>query len=158
VLGEVLSSGRTSRLQRELVYEAQQAISVYGGYWELDRAGLFYVGAGVRPGTDPARVERGLFAELEALRAAPPSEAELEKGKRGLEVSLIAGLGTAHALASRGARDLLTYGRIRSLDERLAAIRAVTAEDVRRVARAYLRPEGRSVVHVMPGDGGGAGE
>jgi zinc protease len=103
-------------------------------------------------------VERGLFAELEALRAAPPSAAELEKAKRGLEVSLIGSLGTAHALASRNAGDLLTYGRIRSLDERLAAIRAVTAEDVRRVAQTYLRPDGRSVVHVMPGSGDGAGE
>jgi len=157
VLGEILSSGRTSRLQRKLVYEAQEAISAYGGYWELDHAGLFYVGAGVRPGIDPDRVERDLFAEIERLRAAPPSASELEKAKRGLEVSLISRLGTAHALASRNAEDLLTYGRIRSLDERLAAIRAVTAEDVRRVAQTYLPPEGRSVVHVIPGDGDGAG-
>lgn len=157
VLGEVLSSGRTSRLERKLVYEAEQAISAYGGYWELDRAGLFYAGAGVRPGVDPAEVERALFSEIEALRSAVPTAAELEKGKRGLEVSLIGGLETAHALASRNAQDLLVYGRIRSLDERLAGIRAVTAGDVVRVAKEYLRPEGRSVVHVVPGDGDGGG-
>jgi zinc protease len=152
-LGEVLSAGRTSRLVRSLVYEGQEAISAYGGYWELDRAGLFYAGAGVRPGVEPGRVERGLLAGVEALRAAPPSTAELEKAKRGLEVSLIGSLDTAHALASRNAQDTLTFGRIRSLDERLAGIRAVTAADVQRVARTYLRPDGRSVVHVLPGDG-----
>jgi len=150
-LGEILSAGRTSRLHRALVYDGQEAISAYGGYWEMERAGLFYAGAGVRPGVDPARVERSLLEQIERLRETPPSADELEKAKRGLEVALIRGLGTAHALASRNASDLLTYGRIRPLDERLEAIRALTAEDVRRVARAYLRPDGRSVVHVMPG-------
>jgi zinc protease len=155
-LGEILSAGRTSRLQRALVYEAQEAISAYGGYWELDHAGLFYVGAGVRPGVDPARVERGVFAQIEALRSAPPSAAELEKAKRGLEVSLIGGLGTSHALASRNAQDTLSFGRIRSLDERLSGVRAVTAADVQRVAQSYLRADGRSVVHVLPAQPDGA--
>jgi zinc protease len=155
-LGEILSAGRTSRLHRALVYEAQEAISAYGGYWELDHAGLFYVGAGVRPGVDPARVERGVFAQIEALRSAPPRAAELEKAKRGLEVSLIGGLGTSHALASRNAQDTLTFGRIRSLDERLSGVRAVTAADVQRVAQSYLRADGRSVVHVLPAQPDGA--
>jgi zinc protease len=155
-LGEILSEGRTSRLVRSLVYEGQQAISAYGGYWELDRAGLFYAGAGVRPGVEPASVERGLVEGVEALRATPPSAVEVEKAKRGLEVSLIGGLGTAHALASRNAQDTIVYGRIRTLDERLARIRAVTPADVQRVAQTYLRPEGRSVVHVIPGENGTA--
>jgi predicted Zn-dependent peptidase len=153
VLGEILSSGRTSRLQRKLVYEEQEALSAYGGYWALQHAGLFYAGAGVRPGKDPARAEALLFAELARLRDAPPSPRELEKAKRAFEVSLVRGLGTANALASRNAEDLLSFGRIRSLDERLAEIRAVSATDVQRVAASYLRPERRSVVHVLPGEG-----
>jgi predicted Zn-dependent peptidase len=156
VLSEILSSGRTSRLQRKLVYEDQQALYAYGGYWELRHAGLFYAGVGVRPGQDPARSEELLFAELERLRAAPPSAQELEKAKRGFEVSLVEGLGTANALASRNAEELLTFGRIRPLEERLARIREVTAQDVQRVAAQYLPPEKRSVVHVLPGEGNGA--
>ena len=37
----------------------------------------------------------------------------------------------------------------RSLDERLAAIQAVTAEDVKRVIGRYLIPDKRSVVQVI---------
>lgn len=156
VLSEILSSGRTSRLQRKLVYEEQQALSAYGGYWELRHAGLFYAGVGVRPGQDPNRSEALLFAEIERLRSAPPTQAELEKAKRGFEVSLLGNLGTANALAARNAEELLTFGRIRPLDERLARIREVTAQDVQRVAAGYLPPDKRSVVHVLPGDGNGA--
>jgi zinc protease len=150
LLGEVLSDGRTSRLQRKLVYESQQALSAYGGYWELEHAGLFYAGASVRPGEAPSRVEADLFAEIERLRQAPPSAQELEKAKRGFEVALTGQLRTANALASRGAEELLAFGRIRSVDERIAKARAVSAADVLRVAQTYLRPEKRSVVHVLP--------
>jgi predicted Zn-dependent peptidase len=151
VLSEILSSGRTSRLQRKLVYEEQQALSAYGGYWELQHAGIFYAGVGVRPGLDIERSEALLFAEIERLRAEPPTPQELEKAKRGFEVSLLGNLGTANALASRNAEETLTFGRIRPLDERLAEIRAVSAADVQRVAASYLLPGKRSVVHVLPG-------
>ena len=60
------------------------------------------------------------------------------------------GLATVHSLADRIGRELLTFGRVRSLDERLTAIRAVTPADVQRVIRKYLVPDHRSVVHVVP--------
>jgi zinc protease len=151
LLSEILSAGRTSRLQRKLVYEAQEALSAYGGYWELEHEGLFYAGVGVRPGKDPARSEALLFAEIERLRTGPPTQAELDKAKRVFEVGMLGGLQTANALAGRSAEELLSFGRIRTIQERLDAVRAVTPADVQRVARTYLEPAQRSVVHVLPG-------
>jgi len=153
VLSAILSAGFSSRLHRRLVYEEQEALSASGGYWELKRAGLFYAAANVRPGHSIDRVEELIFEEIDRLAQEAPTEAEVERAKRQLEVSLVSGLGTNHALASRNAEELLVFGRIRSLDERLGAYRAVTADDVTRVARSYLTPEGRSVVHVVPGPG-----
>ena len=62
---------------------------------------------------------------------------------------MINGLLTSHALANRIAIDHMTFGRIRPLDERLAAIQAVTAEDIKRVASAYLLEGRRNVVRVI---------
>jgi zinc protease len=76
--------------------------------------------------------------------------AELAKAKRQIEVDLLRGADTAHALGSRIARDWVTFGRIRPIEERLAAYRAVTAADVQRVARAWLRPEARNVLQLVP--------
>jgi zinc protease len=83
------------------------------------------------------------------VRAQPVREAELEKAKRQIEVSLVAGLATSHALADRIGQDYSLFGRIRPLDERLARIRAVTAADVQRVARTYLVDDQRSVIHLL---------
>ena len=150
VASEILSSGRTSRLYRRLVYDEPLALSAEGAYWELKRAGVFYAFASVRPGQDVARAEDAFLGEIRRLRDEPVSAEELEKAKRSLEVGLIDSLGTSHALASRLGRETLTFGRVRPLDERLEAIRAVTAEDVQRVARTYLLPDRRNVVHVLP--------
>jgi predicted Zn-dependent peptidase len=149
VASEILSSGRTSRLYRRLVYDQPKALFASGAYWELHRAGVFYAMAGVRPGESVDEVEDLFLDEIAKLRGDPVDAQELEKAKRSLEVALINSLDTSHALASRIAHDYTLLGRIRPLDERLAAIRAVTAEDVRRVARSYLVPENRSVVHVV---------
>jgi len=162
VLSTILSEGRSSRLYRSLVYDAQQALSAEGGYWELEEAGVFLAFASVRPDASIDRVEKLFFDEIERLKREPPTADELDKAKRQLEVSLVDGLDTNHELAERIGRDYTTLGRIRPLDERLQRIRAVTAEDVRRVAQTYLVKEQRSVVHIVPAPKGvppaGAGE
>jgi zinc protease len=150
VLSQILSDGRSSRLYRSLVYDKQQALFAQGAYWEMVDAGVFYAFAGVRPDADIGAVERDFFAEIARLRTEPVSAAELEKAKRQLEVSLVNGLRTNHALASRIGRDYATFGRIRPLSERMAAIQAVTADDVKAVAQRYLVDAQRTVVHVVP--------
>jgi len=150
VLSQILSEGRSSRLYRSLVHEAQVALSAQGGYWELVDAGVFLALSAVRPGERVEEVERLVLAEIERVKQEEVSEAELEKAKRQLEVGLVNGLATNHALASRFGRDYATFGRIRPLEERLERIRAVSAADVMRVARTYLVERTRNVVHVVP--------
>ena len=150
VLSQILSAGRSSRLYQELVSEQQQALSAEGAYWELNDAGLFYAFATVRPDASIERVEQLFLAEIERVKQQGVTAAEVEKAKRQLEVSFVNGLATSHALASRIGREFSTFGRVRPLEERLAAIQAVTPEDVKRVANTYLRADRRSVVHVVP--------
>jgi zinc protease len=153
VLSTILSDGRSSRLYRSLVHDAEVALSAQGAYWEFQAAGAFVAIATVRPGLQIADVERRFFAEIERVRTEPVSEAELDKAKRQIEVSLVNGLDTSHALAERIGSDFTALGRIRPLDERLARIRAVTAADVQRVAQTYLVDDQRSVVHLLKPEG-----
>ena len=149
VLSQILSAGRSSRLYRKLVYDEQQALSAQGAYWELNDAGIFYAFATVRPDASIERVESLFMAEIERLKRESVSADELRKAKTQLEVSLVNSLGTSHSLASRIGREVSTFGRVRPLSERLAAIQSVDAADVRRVAQSYLRDEKRTVVHVI---------
>ena len=156
VLSQILSDGRSSRLYRKLIYEGELALSASGAYWELVDSGIFYAFAGVRPGVSVHEVETKFFEEIARLRNEPVSDGELVKAKRQLEVMLVTGLRTNHALASRIGREHATLGRIRPLAEQLAGIQSVTAADVRRVAAKYLVDDKKSVVHVVPPAGEGS--
>jgi zinc protease len=149
VASQILSAGRSSRLYRRLVYEEEQALYAEGGYWALQEAGLFFAVAGVRPEAEIAQVETLFFAEIDRMAREEVSESELAKAKRQLEVGLVQGLATAHSLAGRIGNEYVFLGRVRSLDERLASIQAVTAADVKRVIGRYLIQDNRSVVQVI---------
>jgi zinc protease len=88
--------------------------------------------------------------EIGRMRDEPVSLEELDKAKRQLEVALVSSMKTNKAIAGRIAYDTVILGGIRPLDERLAAIQAVSVEDVQRVAQTYLIDEIRSIVHLVP--------
>ena len=136
-------------MYRSLVYEKEKALYAYGGYMEFTDAGMFYAIAGVRPGESLDEVESLFMSEIERVVADGVSEEEVARAKRQMEVRLVGGLSTNHALASRIGREIVAFGRVRPLKERIDAIRAVTPDDVQRVVRTYLRPESRSVIHVI---------
>jgi zinc protease len=149
VTSEILSGGRSSRLYRSLVYEEEKALYAHGGFMEMRDSGMFYAVAGARPGTSVEELETLFMAEIDRIAEDGVSEAELERAKRQMEVGLVNGFTTNHSQASRVGYEIVAFGRVRSIDERLAAIRNVTLNDVRRVVRTYLTPQTRSVIHVV---------
>ena len=149
VASQILSGGRSSRLYRKIVYDAQVARYASAYYVEYMHAGLFYAHAGVRPGQSIEEVETLLFDEIERTAETGVSEAEVAKAIRQLEVSLVGGLGTTHAMASRIGLEISFFGAVRPLERRLEEIRQVTAADVQRVLQTYLRDPKRSVVWVV---------
>jgi len=150
VASEILSGGRSSRAYRRLVYDEQIALSADSAYSELATAGIFGAYASVRPDASIDRVEAVFEEEIARLRDEPVSAEELEKAKRQIEVEMVHELTTNEAIAGRIGYDVTILGKIRPLEDQLAAIWAVDADAVQRVARTYLSDSGRSVVHVVP--------
>lgn len=150
VAGQILSGGRSSRLYRSLVYDAQLATHAGAYYIEYMQAGLFYASAGVRPDASIDEAESLLFAEIERIAEEGVDEDEVAKAARQLEVALVKSLATTHALANRIGIEISAFGEVRPLAGRLEAIRRVTPEDVQRVVRLYLKDDQRSVVRVVP--------
>jgi zinc protease len=146
---QILSGGRSSRLYRSLVYKEEKALYAYGGYMEFTDAGMFYAVAGARPGTSLDEVEALFMAEIDQVAKDGVTDEEVARAKRQMEVDLVSRLSTNHALASRIGREIVAFGRVRPLAERIAAIRAVSGADIQRVVQTYLQDQSRSVVHVI---------
>ena len=111
---------------------------------------MFYASAGARPGVSLDEVEALFMAEIDRVGSEGVSEEEVARARRQMEVSLVNRFVTNHSMASRIGREIVAFGRVRPLSERIEAIRAVTPADVQRVVAAYLKPEFRSIVRVIP--------
>lgn len=148
VLSQVLSGGRASRLYRHLVYERQLALNAGGDYryFSLD-PNLFWFWATPMPGQTPETVEAALLAEMDRLRGEPVSATELERAKNQLEAAFVFQEDSVHRRNALLARFELIGGYAEK-DGFVPRIRAVTADDLLRVARAYF-PETRKNVGVL---------
>lgn len=150
VIQRILGAGKSSRLHRALVRERQVAAFAGAWNWSMMDPGLFVLSAGFVPDQDPAAVEAALLAEVERFRRDGPTAEELDKAKNQLVCehvferasfeSAAFALGTAECVLCDWRRFL----------EGAARFQSVTAADVARVARTYLRPERLSLAVMVP--------
>jgi len=150
LLNAVLGDGMSSRLFLGVREEKGLAYDVSSGLVEYADAGALEISAGVDPEGLPAAIEAILF-ELGRLVQDPVPEEELAKAKAyiagGLELRMD---DTRHLASWLGGQEAL-HDRVYTLDEALAAVEAVTAEGILRVARQLIRDDALRMAVVAPG-------
>lgn len=140
--------GRSSRLYRALVATglARSAESDMG--ITIDPY-LFQIGVTALPGADLNQIEGVLDEELARLREDSTPAVELERALRQIESQLVySSEGVTNQAYWLGQWNVVDDWR--RADAFLQAIRAVSADDVQRVARMYLVPERRTVGWLEP--------
>ena len=148
VLGNVLGGGVTGRLYQALV-EPSLALSVTVVPWQLRDPGLFSVFAPVRPGVDPAAVEKVVRDETERIARDGVTEAELEKARVQIEAEVIFDRDSTDQIAA-SLSEAIAVADWRWYAEYPHAIRRVSREDVQRVARTYFRDDAITAGTFLP--------
>jgi zinc protease len=150
VLSTILSGGRASRLYRDLVYQRQLALEAGGdnAYFSID-PNLFWFWATPMPGQTPEKLEAELMAHMERLKTEPVTDEELARAKNQIEAGFVYQEDSIHQRAALLARFEL-LGGFALKDAFLAKVRAITAADLTRVARAWFAPERKSVGVLLP--------
>jgi zinc protease len=150
VLSTILSSGRSSRLYRSLIYDRQLALDAGGDYsWFSFDPNLFWFWATAMPGQTPDTLEKELLAEMAKLEKDPVTEVELQRARNQIEAAFVFQEDSVHRRASLLARFELIGGYVLK-DSYLQRIRAVTAADVQRVARAYFLEQRKNAGILLP--------
>jgi predicted Zn-dependent peptidase len=149
VLNGVLGDGMSSRLFLSVREERGLAYDVGSGVTEYADAGSLAIYAGVDPkGLEPAL--QAILAELERLRDEPVPPDELARAKAYLSGGLELRMDDSRHVASwLGGQEAL-HDRVLSLEEALAAIDAVVAADVQRVAGELFRDDRLRMAVVAP--------
>lgn len=140
LLSAVLGDGMSSRLflelreRRSLAYD----ISTFGSSYS--DCGTFGVHAGFDPDNAEA-VVGGILDELERVVNDPVPEVELERARAYTRGRLELRMEDSAAVAGWLGSGESLLPRILTVDEVLERLDAVTADDVLRVARRYVRPD-----------------
>jgi zinc protease len=148
----VLSTGKTSRLYKRLVYDEQIATSVTAALDAREIASQFYIMAQVRPGADAAKVELAIREELAALLKDGPTLAELERVKTQRRAAFIRGIERIGGFG--GKSDVLAQGQVftgnpESYAVTLKRVAEATPAAVRDAAARWLS-DGVYVLEVQP--------
>lgn len=150
ILSDILSNGRSSRLARRLVHD-QKLFSSLDAYISGTRdAGLLHISGKPSPGVTLEQAEAAVRKELEELKHSLIGEQELEKVKNKFESTQIFGNINYLNVATNLAWFELT-GQAEDIDREVSRYRAVTAEQLQRVAQQTFLPENCVVLYYKKG-------
>jgi zinc protease len=112
--------------------------------------GLFYFYAVVKPGEKVEVVEEAVLKQIHRLKTEPPSDLELQRAKNQIEAAHIFEQDSNFRQAMLlGEAETIGAGW-RKVSQFVERTRAVTAQDVQRVASQYLTPDMRTTGTLIP--------
>ncbi len=155
VLADVLSSGRTGLIYKDLVRDKRLALaagadSTYPG-GKYPNLFLLYVVPNRGKSLDDC--EKPLFQILENMKSTKVDDATLQRVKTKLRAALINKLDGNAELAAELNLYYTTYGDWRKLFTELDELDRVTADDLMLAAKKYFVNETRTVARLIPGPG-----
>jgi zinc protease len=153
LVGEVLSSGKTSRLYRALVYEQRIATEVAASQNSRELGSFFQIVATAAPGRTLAEVERAISREMASFIERGPTAAELERCLAQAEAHFLFRLQTVGGFGGKSDQ-LNAYNTFLGdpgyFEKDLQRYRAATVAQLRQAAARWLEPGGRVVLSVVP--------
>jgi zinc protease len=152
VLDGILSTGESSRLYRSLVYDQQIAAQIGSSPDSSQQAGNLQVYAIMAGGHTPDEGIAALNAEVAKFRDAPVTAAELTEAKNELVADALRNRETIDDRANVLGFALINTNDASVADKEIAAIQAVTAADIQRVARRYLTDQRSITIRYLNAD------
>ena len=150
IVATLLAGCPSARLYRRLVIKSEVASSVDAQLTPFRDPSLMRLAVTAARGHTADEILGIIDQELALMTEHPPQKAEVEKAKALAETDFWSALvdidGRAEALGHYETA-LGDFRKVNTIAQRLAA---VTAEDVARVVRTYLRPERRTIVIATP--------
>lgn len=150
VIDSILSSGRTSRLNKEVVIKKKVAVSI--GTFTAPGSrypNLFTISAEPREPYTTTDVEKAVWEELTRLKTELVTKRELDKVINNVEADLIRGLVSDYSMARKLTWFQQVAGDWRYITTSVDKIKAVTAEDIQRVAKKYFTRDNMTVATII---------
>jgi zinc protease len=150
LINNLLRTGESSRFYKSLVDKQQLAVYVASELEPRLDPGLFVIYSQPREGVSTEKLEQAIYAEIDKLAATGPSPEELQKAKNQYIASYYRTLRSIADRAQEVGEAEVIFGDYHLLSGVEQKINAVTAADIQRVIKQYLKPTNRTVATLVP--------
>jgi len=151
VMSEILFSGKSSRLYKELVDKKRMVNSVYAYNMENIDPGLFIFMATCNPGVSAEEVEKELIIQIELMKDTKVTKKELDKVKVNTKADFIYSLESSTSVANLYG-SYLVRGDISPLMTYEDDVQKVTAKKIQDAANKYFNFDKSTTVILKKGD------
>jgi zinc protease len=150
IITDILSTGDSSRLYNELVYQKQMVSDI--GCWVEGRehSGLLHYYAILLPGVKIEDVQKEIDRIFNDVIEGKITERELEKIKNRIETRHVYRLQTNLAKADSLSHYKTFYDKPGLINTNIDRYMSVTLEDMQRVSEKYLKNAGRVILEYLP--------
>ena len=150
MLSTILSNGKSSRLNTALKEDKQMALQVAGFSMNFESAGFFATLGLPNQGYTVSDIQKGIVAEIEKLQNELISEEEFQKIKNISESNFVSSNSSMKGIAESLATYHVMFGDAELINTELEKYRAVTREDIQRVAKKYLVRSNSVTLYYLP--------
>lgn len=146
MLSDLLSNGRSSRLQQRLIKEKRIFSSIDAHISGSIDPGLFQINGRPNAGVSLEQAEAAVWEELKALQEHPVDENELEKVKNKFESTQIFGnINYLNVATNLAWFELI--GQAEDIEREVPQYRAVTSQHISEVAQKTFQPANSNVLY-----------
>lgn len=150
VISDILSSGESSRIKKQVVNEKQLALESGAFLMGMEDYGVFLLYGLPMQGKDAKEMQAAIDEEIEKLKKDGITATELQKQINRLEKGFVDQNSSTAGIAENLADYHVYYGNANLINQQLNVYKSITTEDVKRVANQYLNKNQRVVMNVKP--------
>ncbi|QQR90668.1 MAG: insulinase family protein [Myxococcales bacterium] len=150
IIDEMLFGGRSSRLHRSMVVEAEAASEVSSFVGSFKDPGLYEIWISMREGKSSKKGLALFEKEIRRFCHGPIRAEELDKAKNRFELSFLQGMENNSGRAEGLGFYATVLGDFTQAFSRMGQVRGISVADLRRVSKKYFNKTSRTTITVLP--------
>lgn len=150
LLANILSDGKSSRLQKEVVDKQRKAVASGAFSFPTEDPGLAIMFGIANMGVSVDDLEKAMTDQVDEIVKNGVTSDELVKAKNATESNFVAQNGKVLGIVENLANYHVYYGDANLINTEIDRYMKVTQDDIKRVAKKYLQNTNRLVLYYLP--------
>lgn len=150
MISSYLSDGKSSKLYKKLVDDKKMALQVGAFNYSQEDYGMYFVYSLPMGQTSKEDILKDIDEEIVKLQTELISESDYQKLQNKFENQYVNSNASVEGIASNLATYYLLYGDINLINTEIDIYRSITREEIKEVAKKYLKPNQRMILDYVP--------